>query len=208
MQREAREQAAALVVFGGVTMSIEYRTIERFPGYRFGSDGSVWTCWKTVGRGKGVGFRRVMAQTWVQMRPWRLRNGYLQIHLRDIDRRKRATTVHRAVLEAFAGPCPPGMECCHIDGVRSNNSIANLRWDTKSHNAADRDRHGTTARSERHSMAKLTAEIVRAIRADYDAVPVVAIRKPVGTLPALATKYGISKSAIGKIVRRETWEHV
>lgn len=46
--------------------------------------------------------------------------------------------VHRLVLLAFVGPCPDGMVCCHDDGNRSNNRLANLRWDTVIANARDR----------------------------------------------------------------------
>jgi hypothetical protein len=49
--------------------------------------------------------------------------------------------VHRLVLEAFIGPCPPGMEACHYpDPSRQNNHVGNLRWDTKQENAHDRYR--------------------------------------------------------------------
>lgn len=34
--------------------------------------------------------------------------------------------VHRAVLEAFVGPCPPNHEACHIDGNPGNNRLENL----------------------------------------------------------------------------------
>ena len=51
--------------------------------------------------------------------------------------------VHRLVLMAFVGECPPGMECCHNDGNPANNRLQNLRWDTPSNNSLDRNRHGT-----------------------------------------------------------------
>lgn len=46
--------------------------------------------------------------------------------------------VHRLVLEAFVGPCPAGMECCHGDSDRSNNALSNLRWDTHQANCLER----------------------------------------------------------------------
>jgi hypothetical protein len=55
----------------------------------------------------------------------------------------RTRYVHQLVLEAFVGPRPSGMECCHGDGDPSNNRLVNLRWDTKSSNVLDRVRHGT-----------------------------------------------------------------
>lgn len=50
--------------------------------------------------------------------------------------------VHRLVLEAFVSPRPEGMEGCHYDGDPSNNAVGNLRWDTRTANAADMLRHG------------------------------------------------------------------
>jgi NUMOD4 motif/HNH endonuclease len=60
-----------------------------------------------------------------------------------LDGTVRTVRVHRLVLTAFVGECPPGMECCHDDGNATNNMLANLRWDTHSENILDRQRHGT-----------------------------------------------------------------
>lgn len=47
--------------------------------------------------------------------------------------------VHRLVLEAFVGPCPPGQECLHgPDHDPANNRLKNLRWGTRSQNMYDR----------------------------------------------------------------------
>jgi NUMOD4 motif/HNH endonuclease len=52
--------------------------------------------------------------------------------------------VHRLVLEAFDGPCPEGMECCHgPSGGQDNRWPENLRWDTPKANRADLVAHGT-----------------------------------------------------------------
>lgn len=63
---------------------------------------------------------------------------------------KVTRSVHRLVLEAFIGPCPPGMECCHFDDDRSNNRLENLRWDSSSANNYDMVRNG------RHNNARKT----------------------------------------------------
>lgn len=57
--------------------------------------------------------------------------------------RERKEYVHTLVLQAFVGPAPEGMECCHGDGVRTNNYLGNLRWDTRLGNNLDAIRHGT-----------------------------------------------------------------
>jgi hypothetical protein len=50
--------------------------------------------------------------------------------------------VHRVVLETFVGSCPDGMECCHLDDVKTNNKLVNLRWDTHDANVVDKVRNG------------------------------------------------------------------
>lgn len=57
--------------------------------------------------------------------------------------KQTSAAVHRLVLEAFVGPCPPGMEACHKDGDHTNSSLDNLRWDTHRENWRDSVRHGT-----------------------------------------------------------------
>lgn len=39
--------------------------------------------------------------------------------------------VHRLVLEAFVGPCPPGLVGCHKDDDKDNNQLVNLEWNTQ-----------------------------------------------------------------------------
>lgn len=48
---------------------------------------------------------------------------------------------YRLVLEAFQGPCPPGMEALHWDDDISNNTLANLRWGTRTENMRDMSRN-------------------------------------------------------------------
>ncbi|MDM3894746.1 NUMOD4 motif-containing HNH endonuclease [Mycobacterium intracellulare] len=56
--------------------------------------------------------------------------------------RPKNRRVHQLVLEAFVGPCPPGMEGCHWDDDKKNNALTNLRWDTHSANELDKVRNG------------------------------------------------------------------
>ena len=49
---------------------------------------------------------------------------------------------YRLVLEAFVGPCPPGMEALHWDDDHDNNRLENLRWGTRAENMADMSRNG------------------------------------------------------------------
>ncbi len=66
--------------------------------------------------------------------------GYLYVTLRDGTRRRKAA-VAVLVLEAWRGLRPAGCEACHNNGIRTDNRLSELRWDTREANRADRARH-------------------------------------------------------------------
>lgn len=68
--------------------------------------------------------------------------------------KQRYANIHRLVLEAFVGPCPDGMECCHNDGDRSNAALTNLRWDTRSANTLD----AVSQRTNHHAKKETCSE--------------------------------------------------
>ena len=58
--------------------------------------------------------------------------------------------LHAAILLAFVGVRPEGMEVRHLNGDPADNRLVNLRYGTRSENALDTVRHGT------HNMASKT----------------------------------------------------
>lgn len=84
-----------------------------------------------------------------ELKPWAVRTGHLQVNL-SRKGQVSAHYVHRLVLEAFRGTCPPGHEACHYDDDPSNNRLENLRWGTSSENSLDMVRNGN------HNMARKT----------------------------------------------------
>lgn len=163
---------------------VVYRELssQGYPGYRVGGDGSVWSCRSGV-------WRRLA----ISVDKW----GYCFIHL---GKRNRNIPVHHLVLFAFVGTCPDGMECCHNDGDPSNNVPSNLRWDTHRSNMIDTIRHGTITHGERNGSSKLTAEKIRAIRADHATGGF--------TYKRLARKHGLSRSQAHRVVTKQTWAHL
>ena len=107
--------------------------------------------------------------------------------------------VHRLVAHEFI--CPPPFEkaeVAHKDGVRTNNSVDNLRWDTKTGNQRDRVLHGTHLRGERSSYAKFTNKEVARFRQMLNANTV--------TRMQLAKQYGVSYETIRAMHSGETYK--
>jgi len=64
-------------------------------------------------------------------------------------------SVHRLVMAAFVGPCPPGMEVAHLNGDATDNRLVNLIYATHVVNESHKRGHGTVASGERNGHAKL-----------------------------------------------------
>src|SRR5689334_9152154 len=121
--------------------TVVYKDVPGFPGYRAGSDGSVWSRWKLVALGRPNGFMSILGYTWVKLRPQVGRKGYLLLTLRR-NRKSYGRWVHRIILEAFVGPRPPKHEACHFpDRNPANNAISNLAWGTRKQNELDKAIH-------------------------------------------------------------------
>src|SRR3990167_1714304 len=163
----------------------KYSALSSYPGYRFGSDGSVWSKWKNRW-GIGDGWRRMAT-------PKNNKYGRSTCRLRSNDGLFTTRYVHHLVLEAFVGPRPNGCEALHNDGNAWNNTLENLRWGSRDENLADFRRHGRK-KGVWHHRAKLTDGIVTIIRE----------RARHGeTQQAIADSVGVNREAIGKKDKRE-----
>ena len=132
------------------------------------------------------------------LRPGSQTSGHLLVQL-SRDGVSSAHRVHRLVLEAFIGPCPEGMECCHDDGIPTNNDISNLRWGTKKSNFMDRVRHSGGEMSRKCIWAKLT---------DCDVILARAWAKSGYSAVRIAERYGVHPHTIKRILNGRTWLHV
>jgi hypothetical protein len=101
----------------------------------------------------------------------------------------RTVRAHRVVLEQLTGPHPNLLALHSCDNPLCCN-YWHLRWGTHADNMRDR------AERERGGPTKLTAEKVRAIRADSR------------SLRVIAADYGVTFSNIRQIKTGQTWQHV
>lgn len=171
------------------TTSVEFREIERFPGYRFGDDGTAWT---------RHDFHHGLSDTWRPLLGSNHPRGYRRVEI-WVDGKAHYCFLHRLVLEAFVGPQPPKCQACHNDGNTSNNKLSNLRWDTAKANQADRIKHGTAMFGVGHARAKLRDEdipVIRQLCIDGK-----------GCLE-IGRMYGVNENAIRLIKKRVNWRHI
>lgn len=67
--------------------------------------------------------------------------------------------VHALVALAFVGPRPPGQECRHKNGDKTDARLSNLHYGTRSQNIKDAVAHGTWHSAKRQAGWARTGEI-------------------------------------------------
>lgn len=163
-----------------------------FPGYQVSDRGRVQTRRHRNG---------LPAPDWRDLTPVPDGKGYPQVRLYRPGEKPRWVFVSRLVLEAFAGPCPPGTVARHVtDPAPTNCHLWNLAWGTQADNCRDKERHGTAQKGEKHPRAKLTM------------VSVVQIRKRVAAGESIAAVHrdypGITYSTLYSAVRGWNWHDI
>lgn len=171
-----------------ITAGVRFKDIPGFPYYRIGDDG-------TPQSRRGYSGKII---PWYDMKVTMTPAGRRQVTFFKNGKNHRRA-IAPLVLEAFIGPRPAGMLCCHNDGNRANDHLSNLRWATHRENMRDRELHGKTCRGSRNAAAKLNEAQVAEIRAR------IRVGEPQVSLAAI---YGISVCTISEIKRKVKWKHV
>lgn len=135
---------------------------------------------------------------WRKLKPKINRCGYYVLDV-QINQKRYCKYIHRLMLEAFVGPCPPGMVACHNDGNKLNNLISNLRWDTPRNNELDKKRHGVDNTGSRNGQTILCENDVRIIRKLVDNGM---------TQKEVAKLYNIGTATTSNICNKKSWVHV
>jgi hypothetical protein len=110
-----------------------YRTLDFMGliGERVSTNGNV-SSRKRRGSKRGT-----LTDTWRTRKLALLHKGYSYNYVSfKVEGKSVTYPVHRLVLLAFMGPCPKGMGCRHVNvrhlnGVRNDNRIENLCWNTR-----------------------------------------------------------------------------
>lgn len=118
---------------------------------------------------------------------------------------KKHFFVHVLVLITFVGPCPKGKEARHFPNRNpSNNNLSNLSWATKKRNQRDKVYHGTDSKGEKSWNAVFSNKMADRIRLLYSKKG----NRQNGrrhSHKSLSVRFGVSKSAIERIVKGKTY---
>jgi hypothetical protein len=127
------------------------------------------------------------------------RNGYIRVGL-QVNNKPKMFSVHYLVLLTFYGPPQEGQICRHLNGIKSDNHIDNLRWGTHSENELDKQKHGTVLIGACHPRgSQLTnSEVIRIRELYYYGYSA----KSIGTL------FAVSTTVVSNICRGVSWKHV
>ncbi len=134
------------------------------------------------------------------LRP-RKAKGYVSVALynnlirKDID-------IHRLIALTFIPNPENKPEVNHKDGIKTNNKVGNLEWNTSKENKDHAKEKGLNIglKGEDNNLSKLTEKEVLDIRRLN---PIKAESKKI-----LQIKYNICKSTINDIISRRTWKHI
>lgn len=124
-----------------------------------------------------------------------IKHGYLTVRLSK-NGIVAQRTIHRLVYSTYTGKLVQGMHIDHIDGIRTNNKIDNLRQVSPEDNNNNRP---FLTRGEDVNTSKLTETKVMDIRR----------RKMDGERSlSLALEYGVTKGTINRIASGASWKHL
>jgi hypothetical protein len=137
---------------------------------------------------------------------------YLQITLYVPGRRYHSKTVHSLVAEAFIGPRPEGLEINHKNGIKHDNTVANLEYLTSAENKRHavrmnlgnkkRDYSNRNYKGSRNPNSKLNEWQVRVVRR------IRSIPRPRPSIQFLAEKMEVSATTLSQAALGFTWKHL
>jgi hypothetical protein len=170
--------------------------------YAVTESGHIWSYPKRVQVGNNGGFRNDEGR-WIKATHVNIKTKHLRVYLAK-NGIKKPLLVHRLVGFAFI-PNPENYpHINHKDGNPENNMVANLEWCTPQHNSQHAYKTGLNTppmgkSGEENANAKLTNELVLAIREAYRINPNVA---------EVARQFNRKPRYTWDICNRKRWQHI
>lgn len=175
------------------------KPIPGFEVYEITEDGKIFSVPRILSDGRtwAGGLRKLCED----------RNGYLYVDLYK-DGQHFNKQVHRLVLETFVGPCPDGMECRHLNGNPSDNRLQNLSWGTKSENAVDAVRHGTSSCWKRGHRGGAGEKNTQAKLSETDVRWIAFLSNGGVSGKELSEIFHVSRATVSNISNKRSWKYI
>jgi len=129
------------------------------------------------------------------LKPMISKLGYLYVGLYK-DGKRELFMVHQLVAMAFIGPYPEGKEINHENGVKTDCSVDNLKYVTKSENI--KHAFATGLKKNKKGSQSCHAKLID--------TEVAFIRRAKMSLSKLASLFNVSTRTIGRIKHREVYK--
>ena len=132
------------------------------------------------------------------LKPVLTSKGYLTVNLHKVGKVK-TFKIHRLLALSFIDNPDNKPQVNHIDGIKTNNRLNNLEWNTSSENTQHAYNNSLLLprKGIKHHMSKITEKQVLEIRASKNK-----------THQQLADDFQLSRQTIGKIINRKRWKHI
>ena len=177
-------------------MSEIWKSIPGYGGYyEASSEGRIRSIERTVIGYSARGKRPIRIHRKSHLMKLDTRHGYKCLCL-YFDGKEKKEQVHSLILKAFVGERPSGYHACHNNGIRFDNRIENLRWDTPASNQADIQKHGNRPVGSLVGTAVITETEALKIK-----------NKTIGPSEACRI-FGISRTQFYRIKNGEAWKHL
>jgi hypothetical protein len=156
-----------------------WKEIPGWPEYECSSFGNV----RRIAKGRGVIPNRILKHQ-------KLKTGYVKVSLCR-DSKRKEYCIHSLVMLTFVGERPKGMDVCHYNGIKTDNRIDNLRYDTRQNNQRDNVKNNRDNRGEKCGSHKWDRSIViQIIKRSRNGEVISKVAREYGMLPG--TAYGIT----------------